>query len=40
MFEKTDFYNRVAKKYMFVSISDAVLQAQYEQKYELGVSKT
>ncbi|VDN52908.1 unnamed protein product [Dracunculus medinensis] len=35
MFEKTDFYNRVAKKYMFVSISDAVLQAQYEQKYEL-----
>lgn len=32
MFENSHFYEHVPKSYMFVSLQDAVTQAQYEQQ--------
>lgn len=35
MFENSHFYEHVPKSYMFVSLQDAVAQAQYEQQQDI-----
>lgn len=35
MFENSHFYEHVPKSYMFVSLQDAVAQAQYEQEKDI-----
>ncbi|VDN06080.1 unnamed protein product [Thelazia callipaeda] len=40
MFENSHFYEHVPKSYMFVSLQDAVAQAQYEQEQDIRFNRS